>query len=148
MKNGENGNQRFIHTLEDGAKFTFVEKRNILHSLKPSFTKEVVINNYATQERSKATLTVSEHEDSDIDNVLELEERNHKDNNSRYDEEEEADAPTRTSFYINKTELLKDDVVNIPITIQVKMETMNFNDANHKWGHHGKEQLRNMGKSK
>ena len=53
MKSGDSGNQRFIYMMKDGARLTFVEKRNNLYYLRAKITDEVVINNYTMQEPQK-----------------------------------------------------------------------------------------------
>ena len=54
--------------------------------------------------------------------------------------------PPRAPIARKKTVLFKDAATSYPIATQEKLETKIINDAHHKWGHHGEERLRNMGK--
>ena len=55
MKSDESSNKRCIHMLKYGSRITFVEKRSNLHCLRAKITKEVVINNHVTQEKTRCS---------------------------------------------------------------------------------------------
>ena len=54
--------------------------------------------------------------------------------------------PVRTPIARKKTTLFKDVVTKNPIVMQEKLGTININDSHHKWGNHGEERIRAMGK--
>ena len=89
--------------LKDGARLTFVEKRNNLYYLRAKITVKVIIDNYKMQEPNKKELSVMS---------------GNKDSDSNGDEEED-DTPTICAHIARKKSIsLKDVVTNNPIVTQ------------------------------
>ena len=134
---------KVIHMSKNGKCLTFIEQKKNLFYLKARVVEEILIANYTTDNitRSVDTAIISDDEDSDDEDTNLLAK-------STNDTTENSGAPKKTPPG-NPTyaTIVKRNIGTIP-KVSFELQTLNINDAHHKWGHHGEERLRGMAKAK
>ena len=157
MKSGQNKTHKFIYMDKNGSRLTFVEKKKNLFYLTARVTQEVLIANYTTdpqKEMHPSPPMVSDDDDSD-DDMPELDRRTDDDDSSDDESEDEVEVVKRFPIARKKTVVTQPPIARKKtisfkeaLVSEPKLPAMKYNDAHHKWGHHGEERLRKMAKTK
>ena len=138
MKGAKNKDTRFIYMSRNGTRLSFAEGKMNLFYLTAKVVDETIIANYTTLKVDDPAV-ISDDEDSEDEEDIEMPELINRGRDDDSDSEDEDDEPVKEKPKEKRKVTLKDVLVDEP-----KLLPFLMNEAHDKWGHFGEARLRKM----